>query len=59
MIAKELYQLQQEVEKLEMEMASAPLDQREALREKLRKAKADRDRMRRILDGEKEPSPFH
>ncbi|MBW1860131.1 MAG: hypothetical protein JRI70_08685 [Deltaproteobacteria bacterium] len=43
MIAKELYELLREVEKLE---------------ERLRKLKAERNRMRKILDGEKVPPPF-
>lgn len=53
MIAKELYHLQQEVEKLEAEIESAALNEREAMRERLRKLKSERDRMRKILDGEK------
>jgi hypothetical protein len=58
MIAKELYHLQQEVEKLEAEIESAALNEREAMRERLRKLKSERDRMRKILDGEKAPPPF-
>ena len=58
MIAKELYDLQQEVEKLEAEIASAPPDEREAMRERLRRLKAERDRMRKVLDGEKVPPSF-
>jgi len=55
MIAKELYQLQQEVEKLEAKLESAPLHEREALKEALRKLTAERDRIRKMLDGEKTP----
>jgi hypothetical protein len=58
MIAKELYHLQQEVEKLEAEIESASPNEREALRERLRKLKPERDRMRKMLDGEKDPPPF-
>jgi hypothetical protein len=58
MIAKELYDLQLEVEKLEAEIESAAPNEREALRERLRKLKPERDRMRKILDGEKVPPPF-
>ena len=54
LIAKELYRLQQEVEKLEHELASAPAGQREALTDQLRKTRAERNRMRRALDGTKE-----
>lgn len=58
MIAKELYALEQQVDRLEKQIESEPPGKREALRERLRKTKADRDRMRKILDGQKEPSPF-
>jgi len=58
MIAKDLYRLQQEVEQLEKRLAAAPAMDREAIRENLRKVKAERDRMRRILDGNKEPTPY-
>ena len=57
MIAKELYHLQQEVEKLEAEIISAPLNEREALRDRMRRLKAERDRMRKTLNGEKVPPP--
>ena len=58
MIAKELYQLQEGVEKLEAEIRSAPSQDREAMKDRLRRLKAERDRMRKILNGEKEPPPF-
>ncbi|MBW2172511.1 MAG: hypothetical protein JRF69_11160 [Deltaproteobacteria bacterium] len=58
MIAKELYELLREVEKLEAEIESAAPNEREAMRERLRKLKAERNRMRKILDGEKVPPPF-
>jgi hypothetical protein len=58
MIAKELYDLQREVEEMEAEIESAPPQEREAIEERLRKARAERDRMRKILDGEKVPPPF-
>ena len=58
LIAKEYYHLQQEVEKLEAEIKSAPLYEREALRDRLRRLKAERERMRKILEGEKAPPPF-
>jgi len=57
MIARELYQLQREVEELEAEIESAPSHEREPIRERLRIARAKRDRMREILDGEKEAPP--
>ena len=58
MIAKELYRLEQEVEKLEDEIRSAPLEDREAIKDRLRKLKAERDRMRKTLNGAKVPPPF-
>ena len=53
MIAKELYQLVQEVEKIERQIKDAPAEKHEELKDQLRKAKADRNRMRNILDGKK------
>lgn len=58
MIAKELYHLQQEVEKLEAQIESAPSHEREALKDRLRRLKAERDRMRKTLNGAKVPPPF-
>ena len=58
MIARELYRLQQEVEKLAAEIESAPSHEREGMKDRLRRLRAERDRMRRILDGEKAPPPF-
>jgi hypothetical protein len=58
MIAKELYELLQEVEKLEAEIEAAAPHKREVMRERLRRLKAEQDRMRKILDGEKIPPPF-
>ena len=52
LIAKNLYRLQQEVEKLEKQIESAGTETREELRNRLRKVTAERNRMRRILDGE-------
>jgi hypothetical protein len=54
LIAKDLYRLHREVEKLETELASAPADQHEKLEAKLRKARVERDRLRGILDGQKD-----
>ena len=58
MIAKELYRLQQEVEKLVADLESAPSHEREAMKDRLRRLKAERDHMRKMLDGEKAPPPF-
>jgi hypothetical protein len=58
MIAKEFYMLQQEVESLEKDLHSASQERKDELEEQLRRARAERDRMRRILEGNKEPSPY-
>ena len=54
LIAKELYRLHQEVEKLEKLRARTPLGQIDALDDRLRKIRAERDRIRRALEGSKE-----
>ncbi len=54
LIAKDLYRLRREVEKLENDLASAPAGQQETLEAKLRQARAERDRLRAILDGQKD-----
>jgi SMC interacting uncharacterized protein involved in chromosome segregation len=54
LLAKDLYRLQQEVAKLEKELADASLDQHEKLQTRLRAARIERDRLRRALDGEKD-----
>ena len=51
-IAKDLYRLQQEVEKLEQQIKSSDVDKREALKDRLRKLTAERNRIRKILNGE-------
>jgi len=58
MIAKEFYMLQQEADSLERDLKSASPGKKEELEEQLRKARAERDRMRRLLEGNKEPSPY-
>lgn len=54
MIAVDLYRLIRNVSEIEKKLANAPLNRREALRDKLHRAKAERDQMRRILDGQKD-----
>jgi hypothetical protein len=58
MIAKDLYRLQQEVESLEERLKSAPHEEKAEIKDMLRKTKTEHNRMRRILDGSKEPSPY-
>jgi hypothetical protein len=58
LIAKDLYRLRQEVERLETELAAAPMAKQEAIRTRLRQARAERDRLRATLDGRKDsPHP--
>jgi len=54
MIARDLYRLQQEVDRLEGRIKACPPEMREELEEELRKAKAERDRIKRMLEGTKE-----
>jgi molecular chaperone GrpE (heat shock protein) len=58
MIAEELYHLQQKVEELEAQIKSAPFHEQEHMKDHLRRLKAERNRMRKALDGAKEPPPF-
>ncbi|MEJ2725798.1 MAG: hypothetical protein P8175_14375 [Deltaproteobacteria bacterium] len=58
LIARELYQLEKEVERLEKCIEEAPPGQKEDLEEQLRKVGAERNRMRRILEGSKDPSSY-
>lgn len=51
LIARDLYRFQQEVDRLEKKLAEAPCADRDALKLKLARAKAERDQMRQILDG--------
>lgn len=56
LIAKDLYGLQREVQELEKAIRNAPWEQQPELKDKLRKARAERDRMRDILEGQKDAS---
>jgi chromosome segregation ATPase len=58
LIAQELYQLEQEVERLEKRLKAAPAGTKEDLEEALRKTRAERNRMRRMLEGSKEPPSY-
>ena len=54
-IARDLYRLRQEVERLEQQIESSSSEKKEELKDRLRKVRAEHDRTRRILDGAKEP----
>ncbi|BBO66956.1 hypothetical protein DSCA_08860 [Desulfosarcina alkanivorans] len=51
LIARDLYRRQQEVDRLEKELSGALPAQRDPLKRRLARAKAEREAMRRILDG--------
>jgi hypothetical protein len=54
MLAKDLYRLQKEVDRIEAALVGATIDERVGLEEKLRKARAQRALLRRALDGKLE-----
>ncbi|MFZ0614554.1 MAG: hypothetical protein WAM73_20075 [Desulfobacterales bacterium] len=54
LIAKDLYRLIREVSELQQQIDDAPPEKKEALKDKLRKIRAEHDRLRRALDGSKE-----
>ena len=51
-IAKDLYYFQQEVTELEKKLDAAPQEAKADIERQIRKAKAERNRLRRILDGQ-------
>jgi predicted nuclease with TOPRIM domain len=55
LLAKELYRVQQEVEKLQARIEAAPHPEKDALREELRKKKAEWQRLRNFMEGAKTP----
>ena len=58
MIARDLYRLQQEVDRLESELKVCPPARREDLEDQLRKARAERERVKRMLEGTKGEPPY-
>jgi hypothetical protein len=56
-LAIELYRAQQTVHKLQDELETAPLAERDRLRRELRSAQAERDQLRRLIEARKEPPP--
>jgi protein-arginine kinase activator protein McsA len=54
MIAQELYRLIQEVESLENKLKNLPFEKQAEIKDKLRKTKAEKDRVHAILEGKKE-----
>ncbi|MCU0602068.1 MAG: hypothetical protein MUC33_05295 [Desulfobacterales bacterium] len=54
LLARELYRLRREVERLERELASSAAGPDEKIEAELRAARAERDRLRAALDGRKD-----
>jgi len=54
MIAQELYHLIREVEELEKVLRNAPIDKRAVIEDRLRKTRAEQNRLRGILESKKE-----
>jgi hypothetical protein len=54
LLARDLYRLCQKVEQLEQDLAGAAADRQEKLLAQLREARAERDRLRAVLDGQKD-----
>ncbi|HHP7235735.1 MAG TPA: hypothetical protein ACFCUC_13980 [Desulfobacterales bacterium] len=54
LLARNLYGLIREAEQLERALKTAPDDQKSELQDRLRKIKAERERLRRALEGRKD-----
>jgi hypothetical protein len=52
LLARDLYRLQKEVEDLEQRLASARMEERVGIEEALRRVRAEKERVRRALDGQ-------
>ena len=57
LLAQDLYRFQSEVERLEKELAEGPFEMRSKIEAALRKAKAQKESLRRALDGQLERPP--
>ena len=57
-LAIELYRAQQRVHRLQDHLEKASINDRDRLRHELNQAKVECRQLRRMMDGEKEPSPF-
>ena len=51
LLAQELYRLQREVDALEKKILTVPYEQRDQLKDQLRIAKSEKEKLRRMLDG--------
>ena len=52
LLARDLYRLQKEVERLEEKLAAAPMHKRTGIEEALRRTRAEKQSVRRALDGQ-------
>lgn len=52
LLARDLYRLQKEVELLEEKLAVAPAEKRAGIEEELRRTRAEKQSVRRALDGQ-------
>lgn len=59
LLARELYQLIREVEAMERRIEDAPYEKQAPLRDQLRRLRAERDRVRRMIEGRKGASEVH
>ena len=57
LVARDLYRLEREVSELERRLASCTASERDEVADRLRKVRAERNRMRNILEGAKEDPP--
>ena len=57
LLAKDLYRLLKEVENLERRIETSGYKEKADLLDKLRRLKAERDRLRNALEGRKDSSP--
>jgi len=58
LIAKDLYRLHKEVERLERELASCPPERKPELEKRLAQVRAERDKVQRTLEGAKGKPPY-
>ncbi len=52
LLARDLYRLQKTVERLEEQLAFAPMEKRAEIEESLRRSRAEKTMVRRALDGQ-------
>ena len=55
LIAKDLYQLIRQVESLEKKIDRTPYEKQADMKDELRKLRAEKNRMQRVLEGCKDP----